>query len=227
MMILYQYDISPFCDKVRRALRLKGLDYTTQEILPSAGKKWRHISPTGKFPALAHAGQIIVDSTDILYYLETIQPSPPLYPTDPHARAMCLLLEDWADEALYFYDLTMRNWPQNRRWFLADLLRHEKPFVRRLMAPLIPGALLKIAKTQGIGRKSPAKVTQDLERLYASLAELVARRLWLVADHLSAADLAVFAMVNVLKRTQEGAALLSSQPDLTRWYSDVAAATDD
>jgi glutathione S-transferase len=225
-MMLYQYEISPFCDKVRRALRLKNLDYKTQEILPSAGKKWRHISPTGKFPALAHNEKLIIDSTDILAYLETVQPSPPLYPAEPHARALCTLLEDWADESLYFYDLTMRNWPQNRTWFVSDLLQHEKPFMRSLLARLIHGALLKIAKTQGIGRKSPQQVTQDLGKFYEALAALLEKQPWLVATHITAADLAVYTMVNVLKRTEEGAALLSAHPRLESWFTAVAAATD-
>ena len=30
--ILYQYELSPFCDKVRRVLNLKGIAYRTQDI---------------------------------------------------------------------------------------------------------------------------------------------------------------------------------------------------
>jgi glutathione S-transferase len=41
----------------------------------------------------------IVDSTAILLYLEEQFPEPPLLPRDPAARAECLVLEDWADQA--------------------------------------------------------------------------------------------------------------------------------
>ncbi len=225
MITLYQYEISPFCDKVRRALTLKGLNHEIIEILPSARNKYNRISPTGKFPALDHDGTIVIDSTEILRYLETLAPEPPLYPADPRAHALTVLLEDWADESLYFYDLTMRNWPHNRAWFVADLLRHENPFVRKLLGALIPGALLKIAKAQGIGRKDPVVVTRDLCQLYDAAAALLRKSRWLTGDTITAADLAVFAMMFVIRRTTEGEAALAARPELLAWFDAVDVAT--
>jgi glutathione S-transferase len=225
MIILYQFEISPFCDKVRRALCLKGLNYECVEILPSQGHKWRHVSPTSKFPVVAHDGKLIVDSTDILKYLDVIAPAPLLYPADPARHALTVLLEDWADESLYFYDLTMRNWPHNRAWFLKDLLRHEKPMLQKLLGYVVPGALLKIAKTQGTGRKTHDIVTRDLGLLYGALAGLLDKTPYLTGETLTAADLAAFAMVHVLQRTTEGAAALAALPVLSAWAQTVDAAT--
>jgi glutathione S-transferase len=223
--ILYQFEISPFCDKVRRALCLKGLNYECVEILPSKASKWRHISPTGKFPALAHDSRIIVDSTEILHYLDKLAPTPLLYPSDPARHALTVLLEDWADESLYFYDLTMRNWPHNRDWFLRDLLQHEKPLLQKLLRLVVPGALLKIAKTQGTGRKSADIVTRDLTALYRALSALLEKTPYLTGDTLTAADLAAVVMVHVLKRTPEGATALAALPPLAAWYARIEAAT--
>ena len=224
-LTLYQYEISPFCDKVRRALRLKRLSWQTVEVLPSKGGAHKHISPTRKFPALDLDGRVVVDSTDILRELDRLQPAPPLYPKSPRDRALAVILEDWADESLYFYDLTMRNWPHNRALFVADLVQHETGLARALLPRVIPGALAKAAKSQGTGRKSEATVTADLTMLYGALDGLLDGQHWLAGPALSAADLAVRAMVNVLDRTTEGKAAHSALPALTAWSERVDAAT--
>lgn len=224
MIRLYQFEISPYADKVRRALRLKGIAFDVVEVPVSNPRRYRHISPTGKFPALLHPGGVIVDSTDILAWLDLHQPEPRLSPDDPSDRALATILEDWADEALYFYDLTMRCWPHNRAWFVRDLLAHAGGVSRRLLAPLVPAAIARVARAQGLGRKSPERVTLDLARQYDALEARLAGQDWLAGPRLSNADLAVRVMVNVLERTREGAALLFARPALSAWAERVDAA---
>jgi glutathione S-transferase len=224
-LTLYQFELSPYADKVRRVLRLKGLGFATAEVPVSKAKKYRHISPTGKFPALDHDGRIIVDSTDILRHLDSAFPAPRVAPDDPRDAALATILEDWADEALYFYDLTMRNWPQNRDWFMDDLLHFEKPGLgRNLLKALIPGALGKATKAQGLGRKSEATVVADLAAQYDALAALLQGRDWLAGPRLSTADLSVRVMLNVIGRAKEGAALMAARPVLADWAKRVDAA---
>ena len=91
---LYQYEISPFSDKVRRVLKLKGIDYSIVEVLPSKASKLKHISASGKFPAMQWDDTLIVDSTDIIAFVEQQVPEPALIPTDLKARALAHILED-------------------------------------------------------------------------------------------------------------------------------------
>ena len=219
--ILYQFRISPFCDKVRRAMVLKGIAWDTIEVplIPSA--KFKAISPTGKFPAVDFAGEIIVDSTNILDHLERLVPAPPLYPADPRDRADAHLLEDWADESLYFFDMTMRNWPQNRAAFMDDLLFAETGLKRRIMAAVAPGAVKKAAVAQGLGRKSEAQVTADLARHYDALVARLDGRDWLAGPAISIADIAVRAMHFVIDRTIEGKRLTEARPALAAWAARV------
>jgi len=224
-LTLYQYELSPYADKVRRVMWLKGLAFDTVEVPVSKPGKYRALSPTGKFPVLVHDGKTIIDSTDIVRHLDAVFPEPRVAPDDPRDAALATILEDWADEALYFYDLTMRNWPQNRDWFVEDLLHFEKPGpVRSLLKALIPGALLKATKAQGLGRKPEATVVADLAAQYDALAALLQARDWLAGPRLSTADLAVRVMLNVLERTVEGRALLDARPDLSGWAKRVDAA---
>lgn len=217
MIRLYQFEISPYADKVRRALRLKGVPFEIVEVPVSRPGTYRRISPTGKFPALVHAGGVIVDSTDILEWLDQHFPQPRLLPDEPADRALATILEDWADEALYFYDLTMRCWPRNRQWFIDDLLAHERGPSRRLLAALIPGAIGKVARTQGLGRKPPERVLLDLRRQYGALDTRLAGSDWLAGPRLSNADLAVRVMLNVIDRTVEGRELVKDFPALAAW----------
>lgn len=224
-LTLYQFELSPYADKVRRLLRLKGLAYDTVEIPVSKPGKFKHISPTGKFPVLDHDGALIVDSSDICRHLDAAFPTPRGAPDAPRDAALAAILEDWADEALYFYDLTMRNWPQNRAWFVDDLLHFEKPgFSRSLLKSLIPGALLKVTKSQGLGRKSETTVVSDLAVQYDALEALLADADWLAGPRLSTADLSVRVMTNVLERAKEGKALLEARPALVAWAKRVDAA---
>ena len=205
--VLYQYWISPYCDKVRRAMTLKGIAWDIVEIPVLPPGKFKHISPTGKFPAVDFGGTIIVDSTDIIRHLDKMVPEPRLIPADPRDRADALILEDWADESLYFFDLTMRSWPQNAASFVDDLLHMETGLKKSIMGRFIPGALAKVAKTQGLGRKSETQVTAELARHYDGLDAKLTGRNWLVGDSISIADIAVRTMVFVLDRTIEGKAL--------------------
>ncbi|WP_448581752.1 glutathione S-transferase family protein [Thermaurantiacus sp.] len=221
---LYQFEISPFADKVRRALRWKGLDFAVVEVLVSKRNAHRAVSPTGKFPVLVHDGRAIADSTDILRYLDQTFPEPRLAPDNPRDAALAAIFEDWADESLYFYDLTMRPWPQNRQWFLDDLLAHEKGVVRGLLARAIPGAIANVARMQGLGRKREATVVADLEALYGALEGWLEGVDWLAGPRLSSADIAVRVMINVLDRTVEGKALRMGRPRLDAWCRRVDAA---
>lgn len=217
MISLYQFEISPYADKVRRALRWKGLQFKTVEVLVSRRNAHKAVSPTGKFPAIVDEGRTIVDSTDILRYLDARYPEKRIAPDHPRDAALATILEDWADESLYFYDLTMRPWPQNREWFVNDLLAHESGLTRSMLARAIPGAISKAAAAQGLGRKSQATVVSDLTALYDALESLLEGVDWLAGPRISSADLAVRVMTNVLDRTVEGWALRQARPRIDAW----------
>ena len=109
MITLHQFQVSPFCDKVRRILHWKGLEYRIREVPLVRAQAIRRINPTGKLPCLEHDGTFVADSTDIAYYLEERFPEPPILPEDPAERALCHVLDDWADESLYFYEMFLRD----------------------------------------------------------------------------------------------------------------------
>lgn len=226
MIRLHQFEISPFCEKVRRALHWKGLPYEVVEVPVTRAGRIRRLNPAGKLPTLEHDGRVVADSTDILEYLDELRPEPPLYPKGGRERALCRILEDWADESLYFYEAWLRfTRPHNARRWLPELVKHDPAWFRRLALVLGPRAIGRMTRAQGVGRKPTGAVLRDLERHVEALAGALEGREWLVGEALSAADLAVHAQVRCIGGSEEGARLLHARPAVAAWMERVERAT--
>ncbi|MDR6667695.1 maleylacetoacetate isomerase [Rhizobium sp. 1399] len=74
-------------ERVRIALRLKGIDYTYIPVSSLEHGQFSELNPQGLLPALDVGGRIIAQSAAILDYLETTFPEPSLLPADPVTRA--------------------------------------------------------------------------------------------------------------------------------------------
>ncbi len=74
-------------ERVRIALRLKGIDYTYIPVSSLEHGQFSELNPQGLLPALDVGGRIIAQSAAILDYLETTFPVPSLLPPDPVTRA--------------------------------------------------------------------------------------------------------------------------------------------
>ena len=226
MIRLHQFEISPFCDKIRRVLHLKGQRYEVVEVPLTRALQISKVNPTGKLPALEHDGRLVADSTDIAAYLEETFPEPPLLPADPAARALCHVLEDWADESLYFYEMTLRfTRPHNARRFTPELVAHDPPWFQRLAGPMVPWLMRRTTRTQGVGRKNPAQLETDVARHVAAIAGLLGGRDWLVGDSITLADLSVFAQLGCIAATDEGTKLVGASPEVGAWLARVDAAS--
>jgi glutathione S-transferase len=226
VIVLHQFQISPFCDKIRRVLHWKGLDYQVREVPVSGALRIRRINRAGKLPCLEHDGQLVADSTDIAHYLERSFPEPPLLPKDPAQRGLCHLLEDWADESLYFTEMYLRfALPHNAERWIPELVHADPPMVKRIAPLLVPALMRRATRQQGVGRKTTAQVLADLGRHLDGLSAWLGERSWLVGDALSLADLAVFAQLFCICGAREGEEMLAERPALAAWMERVDEAT--
>ena len=227
MLRLHQFEISPFCDKVRRILHVKGQPYEVVEVpLVQSMRRIPQVNPIGKLPCLEHDGRRVADSTDIARYLEETFPSPPLLPADPRERALCHVLEDWADESLYFYEMALRfTVPANARRFVPVLLAHDPPWFRRVAAGLVPTLMRRTTRAQGVGRKPREMQLADVERHLEALNGMLGDGAWLVGGGLTLADVSVFAQLACIAATEEGADALARWPRVAAWLERVDQAT--
>ena len=227
MITLYQFSTSPFTEKVRRALNYKGLSFEVHEVPRArvAEGDYRHVSPTGKFPAIQDGETAVWDSTDIVYHLEDAHGGPPLIPSGARDAALAHAIEEWADESLYFYEMTMRlTWEHNLDAALDEFAQSLPGVPKPQLKSLIVQASTQLTQAQGVGRKPRDQVVADVERHFQALDALLDGREWLVGDALSVADLAVIAQVNALRYAEEAEAALGRTSHVANWIGRVDAA---
>lgn len=225
-IVLTQMEISPFCDKVRRTLYYKGLRYSTREVKVVQLSFLKRLAPTGKVPILDYGSERLWDSTDICLALEARHPSPALVPQDAQEHADVLLLEDWADETLYFFEMTMRfAWPDDQVRWSRELARFDLPIVRKLAPLLVPRLTKTIVDHQGTGRKSREQILRDLDRLFGALAQRISTTGFCVGNSLSLADISIASQIHCIQGSTEGARAVAAHPGLADWKRRVDAAT--
>lgn len=100
-LTLYQFQRSQFCEKVRIVLEMKTLEYEAVNVSWRDRTELIELSGQKKAPVLKDGGRVIVDSTDIVAYLDEKYPGSGPYPQQESDKAHALLVEDWADEALH------------------------------------------------------------------------------------------------------------------------------
>jgi len=227
MITLHQFQISPFCDKVRRVLHYKKLAYTPREVpLVESTFSFRRVNPIGKVPCIEHEGRRIGDSTDIALYLEERFPERPLLPKDPKQRAECHVLEDWADESLYFYEVRLRfGIPHNARRWVPELVKYDPAPIRAVASAIVPRVTGMTVRSQGIGRKPTDMVLRDVERQVSAVAGWLGGRDWLVGDAITLADISVFAQLFCIRGTEEGERLIDASPPVSAWMRRVDETT--
>jgi len=90
--------LSPYVRKVLVCLRLKGIEYRVDPIVPFYGNdEFSRLSPVRRIPVLIDGDLSLCDSTVICEYLEERTPEPPLYPKPIAERARARWLEEFAD----------------------------------------------------------------------------------------------------------------------------------
>lgn len=224
MIVLYQNESSPFCDKIRRALHFKKRAFETREV-PMHETLVRVGASVGEVPVIEHEGTVVSDSSDIVRYLDRVFPEPPLYPAGARDRALCHVLEDWADESLYFFELWFRFMlPHNAGESSRSATQSEPPLLRRAAEAALPTLVRNVLRAQGIGRKDPEQVLADFARHVDALAALLEGD-WLIGGAPTIADIAVYAQLAYALDTGEGAAVLGDHPRVLAWMERVNAST--
>ncbi|TMB03389.1 MAG: glutathione S-transferase family protein [Deltaproteobacteria bacterium] len=223
--LLYDLSDSPFCMKARICLHLKGVPYRTVTVTVGRRRELRRLNPLGQVPVLVHGAEVIADSSAIARWAEAHYPDPALIPTDPEARAYCLLVEEWADEALYFIVGAFK-WlnPENRSAALANTVSE---VTTGALGPLVGWALVRRIRRRYAARGYTAAALGGLETRMREnlgvLAALLGDRPYLLGRSPTLADVAAFAQLSWMRRYAE-ARLLDGVPTVLDWLDRLASA---
>ncbi len=224
-LVLHGSRVSPFVEKVWRALRWKRLAFELPAFDPLA---LRRVSRAiGKMPVLVVDDEPVYDSTFILRRLDALQPDPPLYTADHELAAAQRMVEDWADEALYWNVMALRWTPANRAATTAQIVAG-LPLPMALVGRLVlPRSIVAMCRAQGMGRLPQDVIVRELAGRLDDLVAVLGSRPFLFSDGPGAADFACYGMLASLCSgpTPVGERLLAERPALEAWRKRVEAET--
>ena len=201
-ILLHQWQISPFCAKVRAVLEHKGLEYSVRGYNGLLALRAKGLSSAGKLPVLDYDGERITDSSMIAAFLEQRHPDPPLWPEDPVVRAQARLWEDWADESLYWLEIYFRfNDPAAARATAALLTEGRPGFETLLMGQIAPRMYGRKLQAHGLGRMAREDVEAKLFGHLDDLEAVLESQSWLVGSRRTLADIAAAAQIREIMRT--------------------------
>lgn len=219
-VVLHQWEISPFCQKVARALRHKGIAFEAVNYNGVLATKVQGLSKVGKVPVLDIDGQRIQDSTRIARYLDDAYPQlPRLYPQDPALKAQVELWEDWSDELLYFYEIYFRAKDPEALNAAVDVAVQGRPsYERVILKPVLKSSLLAMLYFQGLGRMAAADVDAEFSRHLDRIESVLPATGWLVGSDRTIADIAVGSqLAEVVRTSKRMGPLILSRPAIARW----------
>jgi glutathione S-transferase len=196
--------ISHYAEKARWALDYLEIPYRERSHMPpfhrNATKKYGGTS----VPVLVTADRSICDSTEILHYLDTLQPGK-LYPIEPEIQALSIELETLFNGTLGVH---------SRRWGYSYVLTPELiypkwtqgiPLWEKLLFPIVfpkvkPIILQMMDITASSGVESYREIVGVFDRVDRILAD---GRKYLLGDRFSAIDLTFAALAAPLLQPLE------------------------
>ncbi|MCZ6715197.1 MAG: glutathione S-transferase family protein, partial [Deltaproteobacteria bacterium] len=200
-IILHHYELSPYAEKVRLALGLKGLAWRSVQI-PIVMPKPDLIELTGGYrrtPVMQLGADIYCDTKACMRLLQRLQPEPSLFPGGDEATVWGL--SRWA-ETSFMMAVTV---------FLGAGGVFNEKFIedRKKMAPH-----LDFSKT---GVIVPAKLLQLRANLDLLERQLADGRLFLLGDQASLADLSAYHPHRFLNGVETTRALLEPLTHVSAW----------
>ena len=200
-IILHQFPISHYCEKVRWALDYKGLPYQVKNHLPGLHlRKIQQMAPGSSVPLIRCGEDIVQGSAAIITYLDQHFPERRLTPVAESQREEALRWEAFCDEQVG---------PHVRRYCYHTLLEYPDlvipffaqggPFWGKLfLKGVFPKLQLLMRKGMKIREPEVTESRKLLEESIEVLAREYAERPFLVGEKFTRADLAAASLLGPL-----------------------------
>jgi glutathione S-transferase len=225
-VVLHQWEMSPFCNKTRRCLRHKGVDYTVVNYNGLLAARASALSKVGKLPVIDWDGERIQDSARIARVLDERIPAHPLYPKEPQALAAAVFWEDWAGQSLYFYEIYFRMLDPVSLERGLDLICEGRPkYERAILKFIFKRRYPRKLREQGLARQDRSEVEKQFFALLDALEVLLEGRPTLAGMEISIADLSVAAQIDELCRTSDLRDRVLAYPRLKAWLDRLPSAS--
>jgi glutathione S-transferase len=209
---------SPFCLKVIYALRLKELPHTITVV--DRPPDW---ATRQKLPVIEIDGERIEDSTTILKRLDVLFPDTPrLYPTLSQQKAEVLLVEEWADQSLYWF-LVLSRWSVDANFdrFASIIFGKLPPHLQQIIPPAARENNLTRLGNLGLLQLTPEERYERVREVGWILEQRLASNPYLSGEVITAADLSVFPVIQLMITCEfvDLVGLFDAFPQLKQWLA--------
>jgi glutathione S-transferase len=207
-IILHQYAISPFSEKIRKILAHKKVSWRAvdQPIIMPKPKLTPLTGGYRKIPVMQIGADVYCDTGIIVRKLEELFPEPSIYPGA--SEGVCNLISQWADRRFFFSVTTAI--------FEKLVAMVPKEFVEDRQKMMRGTNLTEMAQTAPDARN-------QLRAFLALLDSQLAGRPFLLGDAFSLADAACFHPVWFLRSDPVTFAIAQRCANLMRWFERVEA----
>jgi glutathione S-transferase len=222
MLELYHNINSVCAQKVRIALYEKSQP-VEERLLTLQGDQndpaYVKLNPNGVVPTLVHDGNVIIESSLILYYIDEAFPDPPLMPKTPVARHRVRLYNKLIDEYMHNACTIMTFATAFRPRFLK--MAREEWLAEISKAPLKRRVEYKRSVIEhGLDSEFVIDALKQHQKLIAWMAADLKRGPYLAGENFSCADCAVIPYILRLELLKLGA-MWQVEPAVADWWTRV------
>lgn len=224
---LYQFELCPFCHKVKAVLDVKGIAYRTVEVNPMTKAELPSL-PEGapkKVPVIDHEGEVVFDSTTIMSYLDDrFRDGPQLSPEEAGARKLSDEVEAWVDDefAMALPTVIYGTWRESLKAAQVTARTSNFGFLQnvgvRAGGPLIMHQVAKRILAKNNKTDGHAWVSETLDRFEAWLGDSD----FLTGDTVSMGDAAMHGALSCVRDFPIFAEIMK-RPTLAAWFERIQA----
>jgi glutathione S-transferase len=223
---LYNAPQSTCSQRVRFVLNAKLLPFVEEKLDLLAGDQLKPaylaLNPNGVVPTLDHDGNVVIDSSVIIEYLDEIAPEPETFtPVEPVARAKMRSLMRFIDE---MPAAAVRVPTFNLAFLPRFAAMSEEEFLAFAESkPLRKEFMLAMGRT-GFPAKDMDAALERMRRTYERMDVEIAGSggPWLMGKRITLADVAV--MPAIVRMADLGlASMWKDMPRIARWYEEIRA----
>ena len=189
---LYHSGISNCSMRVRMVLEEKKLDWESHHLnilkKEHITSEYFGINPNGLVPTLVHDGVVIIESDDIIEYVDNLAPFNPLTPECEEGLAQ---MHYWLRKAVEIHMKAVKIYIYDRR--VGKTMAHDSIENEKYRSLQTNPELLEFHRrstSTGFSREEVLKAEAILKDCFKSLEQVLTKSDWIVGNSLSLADIA-------------------------------------
>lgn len=189
---LYHAGVSNCSMRVRLALEEKGLPWTSHHVNILAKEhitpEYFGINPSGLVPTLVHDGRVIIESDDIIEYLDVTFPEPSLRPPEGPDREF---METWMRRATAIHLKAVKThiYEKRIRGHMSQTAEQNEKY-EKLQTNESLLEFHRKSNSDSFTQQELDEAKAVLDECFADLEKTLATRDWLAGDSFSLADIA-------------------------------------